>query len=121
MKKLADADADADDVEITTLIQKQSEEFPTLMETLAHERDRSVFCSYTPSMHLIVEILPMISMLIFFFLFCFAVRYMSSGLLKITGEHSSVVAVLGKANINGIEMQWKQPVLVSFITPSRAS
>ncbi|OWM78576.1 traB domain-containing protein-like isoform X1 [Punica granatum] len=57
-------------------IQELSKEFPTLMETLLHERD----------------------------------QYMSCKLLKIASKHSSVVAVVGKAHMNGIKKHWKQPV-----------
>lgn len=36
-----------DDVDMITLvIQEMSKQFPTLMETLVHERDQLVFCSY---------------------------------------------------------------------------
>ncbi|KAI3795419.1 hypothetical protein L1987_38072 [Smallanthus sonchifolius] len=66
-----------DDVDMLTLvIQEMSKEFPTLMETLVHERD----------------------------------RYMSSSLLKVAREHSSVVAVVGKGHLQGIKYYWKQPV-----------
>ncbi|KAF3976719.1 hypothetical protein CMV_000118 [Castanea mollissima] len=68
-----------DDVDVLTLvIQEMSKEFPTLMETLVHERD----------------------------------RYMSSTLLKIASEHSSVVAVVGKGHLQGIKKHWMQPVVV---------
>ncbi|XP_076881125.1 uncharacterized protein LOC143529166 [Bidens hawaiensis] len=66
-----------DDVDMLTLvIQEMSKEFPTLMETLVHERD----------------------------------KYMSSSLLKVAREHSSVVAVVGKGHLQGIQKYWKQPV-----------
>ncbi|KAL5797825.1 hypothetical protein ACOSQ2_002645 [Xanthoceras sorbifolium] len=66
-----------DDVDMLTLvIQEMSKEFPTLMETLVHERD----------------------------------QYMSSTLLRIASEHSSVVAVVGKGHLRGIEKHWKQPI-----------
>ncbi|KAL3509667.1 hypothetical protein ACH5RR_029068 [Cinchona calisaya] len=65
-----------DDVDMLTLvIQEMSKQFPTLMETLVHERD----------------------------------KYMSSTLLRIAGEHSSVVAVVGKGHLPGIKKHWKQP------------
>ncbi|KAL8228452.1 hypothetical protein R6Q57_016036 [Mikania cordata] len=68
-----------DDVDMLTLvIQEMSKEFPTLMETLVHERD----------------------------------QYMSSSLLKVAREHSSVVAVVGKGHLQGIKKYWKQPVEV---------
>ncbi|KAA8524582.1 hypothetical protein F0562_011005 [Nyssa sinensis] len=69
-----------DDVDMLTLvIQEMSKEFPTLMETLVHERD----------------------------------QYMSSTLLRIASEHSSVVAVVGKGHLQGIKKNWKQPVEVN--------
>ncbi|CAI9299456.1 unnamed protein product [Lactuca saligna] len=68
-----------DDVDMLTLvIQEMSKEYPTLMETLVHERD----------------------------------RYMSSSLLKIASEHSSVVAVVGKGHLQGIKKHWQHPVEV---------
>ncbi|GMI88438.1 hypothetical protein like AT1G05270 [Hibiscus trionum] len=70
---------DMDDVDMLTLvIQEMSKEFPTLMETLVHERD----------------------------------QFMSSTLLRIAREHSSVVAVVGKGHLQGIKKYWKQPVLM---------
>lgn len=69
-----------DDVDMLTLvIQEMSKEFPTLMETLVHERD----------------------------------QYMSSTLLRIAREHNSVVAVVGKGHLQGINKHWKQPVVVN--------
>ncbi|KAM5580695.1 hypothetical protein ABKV19_010107 [Rosa sericea] len=69
-----------DDVDMLTLvIQEMSKEFPTLMETLVHERD----------------------------------QYMSSTLLTIAQEHKSVVAVVGKGHLRGINKHWKQPVVVT--------
>ncbi|KAJ4730001.1 TraB domain-containing protein [Melia azedarach] len=69
-----------DDVDMLTLvIQEMSKEFPTLMETLVHERD----------------------------------QYMSSTLLRVATEHSSVVAVVGKGHLQGIKKHWKQPVSVN--------
>lgn len=38
---------------------------------------------------------------------------MSSRLLKVANEHSSVVAVVGKGHLQGIKKHWKQPVEVS--------
>ncbi|KAK4777379.1 hypothetical protein SAY87_017566 [Trapa incisa] len=79
-----------DDVDMLTLvIQEMSKEFPTLMETLLHERD----------------------------------QYMSSSLLKIASESSSVVAVVGKGHINGIKKHWEQPILVKDLmeVPSEKS
>ncbi|KAI3515334.1 hypothetical protein L1887_14196 [Cichorium endivia] len=68
-----------DDVDMLTLvIQEMSKEYPTLMETLVHERD----------------------------------QFMSSSLLKIAREHSSVVAVVGKGHLQGIKKHWQQPVQV---------
>ncbi|XP_057787220.1 uncharacterized protein LOC131004531 [Salvia miltiorrhiza] len=68
-----------DDVDMLTLvIQEMSKKFPTLMETLVHERD----------------------------------QYMSATLLKVAREHNSVVAVVGKGHLPGIQKNWKQPVEV---------
>lgn len=39
-------------------------------------------------------------------------RYMSSRLLRVASEHSSVVAVVGKGHLPGIKKYWKQPVEV---------
>ncbi|KAH6776080.1 TraB family protein [Perilla frutescens var. hirtella] len=61
---------------LTLVIQEMSKSFPTLMETLVHERD----------------------------------RYMSATLLRVAREHSSVVAVVGKGHLVGIQKNWKQPV-----------
>lgn len=105
---------------MTLVIQEMSKEFPTLMETLLHERDQSVLCSLTLSMQFVVEIILMVSIHLFFFSFCYASRYMSSSLQKIASEHSSVVAVVGKGHVNGIKKHWKQPVLVGYITFSLA-
>ncbi|KAH1248072.1 TraB domain-containing protein [Glycine max] len=63
---------------LTLVIQEMSKEFPTLMETLVHERD----------------------------------QYMSSTLLKVASENSSVVAVVGKGHLQGIKKHWKQPVVM---------
>lgn len=35
---------------------------------------------------------------------------MSSTLLRIASEHSSVVAVVGKGHLQGIKKYWKQPI-----------
>ncbi|PAN18787.1 hypothetical protein PAHAL_3G225900 [Panicum hallii] len=68
---------DMDDVDMLTLvIQEMSKAFPSLMETLLHERD----------------------------------MYMSSKLLKVAREHSSVVAVVGKGHVSGIKKNWQQPI-----------
>lgn len=40
-------------------------------------------------------------------------RYMSSTLLRVAREHTSVVAVVGKGHLKGIKMNWEQPVEVS--------
>ena len=70
---------DMDDVDMLTLvIQEMSKAFPSLMETLLHERD----------------------------------MYMSSKLLKVAREHSSVVAVVGKGHVSGIKKNWQQPIEV---------
>ncbi|XP_042384361.1 traB domain-containing protein-like [Zingiber officinale] len=69
--------ADMDNVDMLTLvIQEMSKAFPTLIDTLLHERD----------------------------------MYMSSTLLNVAREHSSVVAVVGKGHLAGIKKNWKQPV-----------
>ncbi|KAF3444552.1 hypothetical protein FNV43_RR14244 [Rhamnella rubrinervis] len=39
-------------------------------------------------------------------------QYMSSELLRIAGQQSSVVAVVGKGHLKGIKKYWKQPVVV---------
>ncbi|EHA8591176.1 putative traB domain-containing protein [Cocos nucifera] len=71
-----------DDVDMLTLvIQEMSKAFPTMMETLLHERD----------------------------------MYMSSTLLKVAREHSSVVAVVGKGHLSGIKQHWKQPIEVKHL------
>lgn len=40
---------------------------------------------------------------------------MSSTLLKVAREHSSVVAVIGKGHLSGIKQHWKQPIEVRTI------
>ncbi|KNA11643.1 hypothetical protein SOVF_133290 [Spinacia oleracea] len=40
-------------------------------------------------------------------------RYMSSTLLRVAREHTSVVAVVGKGHLKGIKMNWEQPVEVN--------
>lgn len=80
------------------------------METLLHERDQSVFYSFTSSIHLILEIMLLNTYASIFLSGAF--RYMSSSLLKIASEHSSVVAVVGKGHMNGIKKHWKQSILV---------
>ncbi|XP_020577393.1 traB domain-containing protein [Phalaenopsis equestris] len=73
---------DMDDVDVLTLvIQEMSKAFPTIMETVLHERD----------------------------------IYMSSKLLKVASEHSSVVAIVGKGHLPGIRKNWKQPVDVKLL------
>ncbi|PIN14931.1 hypothetical protein CDL12_12441 [Handroanthus impetiginosus] len=78
-----------DDVDMLTLvIQEMSKQFPTLMETLVHERD----------------------------------RYMSAGLLRVAREHNSVVAVVGKGHLQGIQKNWKQHVeMIDLLTPPSQS
>ncbi|WZZ83995.1 hypothetical protein YC2023_104567 [Brassica napus] len=39
-------------------------------------------------------------------------QYMASSLLKVASEHNSVVAVVGRAHVNGIKKNWKQPVSI---------
>jgi pheromone shutdown protein TraB len=39
---------------------------------------------------------------------------MSSKLLKVAREHSSVVAVVGKGHVAGIKKHWEQPIQVTF-------
>jgi pheromone shutdown protein TraB len=71
-----------EDVDMLTLvIQEMSKAFPTLMETLLHERD----------------------------------MYMSSKLLKVAKEHSSVVAVVGKGHVSGIKKNWEQPIEIESL------
>ncbi|GAB4825136.1 hypothetical protein Ancab_008012 [Ancistrocladus abbreviatus] len=50
-------------------------------------------------------------------------RYMSSTLLRVASEHSSVVAVVGKGHLQGIKKHWKQPVEVNELLeiPSKSS
>uniref|UniRef100_A0A0E0PPJ8 TraB domain-containing protein n=2 Tax=Oryza TaxID=4527 RepID=A0A0E0PPJ8_ORYRU len=73
---------DMEDVDMLTLvIQEMSKAFPTLMETLLHERD----------------------------------MYMSSKLLKVAKEHSSVVAVVGKGHVSGIKKNWEQPIEIESL------
>ncbi|KAI9178354.1 hypothetical protein LWI28_025527 [Acer negundo] len=46
------------------------------------------------------------------FITCYVTyRYMSSKLLTVASEHSSVVAVVGKGHLQGIKNYWKQPIL----------
>ncbi|PKU69616.1 traB domain-containing protein isoform X1 [Dendrobium catenatum] len=81
---------DMDDVDVLTLvIQEMSKAFPSIMETVLHERD----------------------------------MYMSSTLLKVASEHSSVVAVVGKGHLLGIRKNWKQPVDLKLLLqiPSRSA
>lgn len=40
-------------------------------------------------------------------------RFMSSTLLRVAGEHNSVVAVVGKGHLPGIKKSWKQPIEVN--------
>ncbi|GMG98671.1 hypothetical protein Nepgr_000511 [Nepenthes gracilis] len=40
-------------------------------------------------------------------------RFMSSTLLRVAGEHRSVVAVVGKGHLQGIKKHWKQPVEIN--------
>lgn len=73
---------DMNDVDMLTLvIQEMSKAFPTLMDTLLHERD----------------------------------LYMSSKLLKVAREHSSVVAVVGKGHVAGIKKNWQQPIQLTSL------
>ncbi|OIT00857.1 hypothetical protein A4A49_27424 [Nicotiana attenuata] len=41
--------------------------------------------------------------------------YMSSTLLRVAGEHNSVVAVVGKGHLPGIKQNWKQPIEVQLL------
>ncbi|VFQ60348.1 unnamed protein product [Cuscuta campestris] len=66
-----------DDVDMLTLvIQEMSKQFPTLMETLVHERD----------------------------------QYMSSRLHAVACKHNSVMAVVGKGHLIGMQKHWQKPV-----------
>ncbi|PIA31868.1 hypothetical protein AQUCO_04700012v1 [Aquilegia coerulea] len=49
--------------------------------------------------------------------------YMSSTLLRVAREHTSVVAVVGKGHLQGIKKNWKQPVEIKELLeiPSRTS
>ena len=40
-------------------------------------------------------------------------RYMASILRRIAADHSSVVAVVGKGHLQGIQNNWQQPIDVS--------
>ncbi|GAB2285289.1 hypothetical protein Dimus_019743 [Dionaea muscipula] len=50
-------------------------------------------------------------------------RYMSSTLLRVASEHSSVVAVVGKGHLQGIKKHWKQPVEMNELmeVPSKST
>jgi pheromone shutdown protein TraB len=41
---------------------------------------------------------------------------MSSTLLNVAREHSSVVAVVGKGHVSGIKKNWQQPIEVRFFS-----
>jgi len=41
--------------------------------------------------------------------------YMSSTLLKVAKEHASVVAVVGRGHLSGIEKNWMKPVSVNSL------
>ncbi|CAA6658302.1 unnamed protein product [Spirodela intermedia] len=41
--------------------------------------------------------------------------YMSSKLLKVASEHSSVVAVVGRGHLAGIKKHWKQPLQINHL------
>ncbi|CAK7334161.1 unnamed protein product [Dovyalis caffra] len=69
---------------LTRAIQRISEQYPSVMETLVHERD----------------------------------QYMSSILLRIAKEHTSVIAVVGKGHLQGIQKYWEQPVETYMLTSS---
>ncbi|KAF5200375.1 Trab domain-containing protein [Thalictrum thalictroides] len=49
--------------------------------------------------------------------------YMSSTLLRVAREHTSVVAVVGKGHLQGIKKHWKQPVEIKELLeiPARTS
>ncbi|XP_051114543.1 uncharacterized protein LOC127240114 isoform X2 [Andrographis paniculata] len=70
-------------------IQEVSKEFPTIMETIIHERD----------------------------------KYMSINLLRIAREQNSVVAVVGKGHLHGIQENWEQDIEVRQLLtiPTRSS
>ncbi|CAH9076622.1 unnamed protein product [Cuscuta epithymum] len=79
-----------DDVDMLTLvIQEISKQFPTLMETLVHERD----------------------------------QYMSSRLRAVACQHNSVLAVVGKGHLIGMQKHWQKPIklneLLSTLPPSK--
>ncbi|CAN1166568.1 TraB domain-containing protein [Linum perenne] len=74
-----------EDVDMLTLvIQEMSKAYPTLMETLVHERDQ--------------------------FRIYIRLWYMASMLHKTASEHSLVVAVVGRGHLEGIKKHWQQPV-----------
>ncbi|KAK6142459.1 hypothetical protein DH2020_022807 [Rehmannia glutinosa] len=123
---LSKALKEMDDVDMLTLvIQEMSKQFPTLMETLVHERvglselcvkiERYMwmFVSYaslelTPVLdHKFLRVQEVPDFVLF--------RYMSAKLLKIASEHNSVVAVVGKGHLPGIQKNWKQPVDIKEI------
>ncbi|XP_048638395.1 uncharacterized protein LOC106349903 [Brassica napus] len=43
-------------------------------------------------------------------------QYMSCALLSVASKQRSVVAVVGKAHVNGIKKNWKQPISVKDLT-----
>ncbi|RWW82478.1 hypothetical protein BHE74_00009060 [Ensete ventricosum] len=95
-----------DDVDMLTLfIQEMSKAFPTLMETLLHERDMLLRFHSVPCFR--CNFILLLS-------WTCVCRYMSSTLLKVAREHSSVVAVVGKGHLSGIKKKWEQPIEVSF-------
>ncbi|XP_057796648.1 uncharacterized protein LOC131012674 isoform X2 [Salvia miltiorrhiza] len=45
-------------------------------------------------------------------------RYISGKLLEVAREHSSIVAIVGKGHVPGIQKNWKQPVDVKILCHS---
>ncbi|KAG5020999.1 hypothetical protein JHK87_016854 [Glycine soja] len=138
---------------LTLVIQEMSKEFPTLMETLVHERDQMLQLTLViPVCYNLAEgsgVLDMVMVLTSSAypshpndlkskyhgdplpLYLVKIRpceetvddlryyfkgYMSSTLLKVASENSSVVAVVGKGHLQGIKKHWKQPVMKDLMT-----
>lgn len=107
-------DADA----LTVVVQEMSKAFPSLMETLIVERDKSVPFSSFGFLYSNYGNFLDISMLVLFY-FCYfflfsalKYRYMSQALLRVARDNSSVVAVVGKGHLSGIKKNWMQPIEV---------
>ncbi|KAB5548376.1 hypothetical protein DKX38_011782 [Salix brachista] len=104
---------DLDDVKkVTSSIEKLSKQFPTIMETLVDERDQLIV--FSPSFVFVICFgVRALYKALFEYLFIsiwLTCRYMSSILLRIAKEHTSVVAVIGKGHLQGIKKYWEQPI-----------